>query len=373
VLLEVTQRCNLACPVCFAAAGRGVSVPAEPSIEALESQYRRLLEVAPGCNVQLSGGEPTTRDDLPEIVALGRAIGHGFMQLNTNGLRLALEAGYTERLAEAGLSTVFLQFDGIDDTPYVVLRGHPLAAVKQRAVQRCAEVGLGVVLVPTVVHGVNLDRLGDILEFALEHAPTVRGVHVQPMALLGRFTVAGDPGVERVTLPDTMRELAAQSRGRVLLEDLTPGDCEDALCSFSREYVRRKDGSLAPLRAPRDTDGCGERSSRLAALAPAEKAARVASRWSVPRAAASRGFCGEPSSSSIPCCSGPVAAAQHEPDQWDAIIQSILTATFTVSGMAFQDAWTLDLDRLRHCYLHVYAADGRLIPFCARYLTRASA
>ena len=77
------------------------------------------------------------------------------------------EPGYAERLADAGLSTVFLQFDGVDDAPYLALRGRPLAAVKEQAVLRCAEAGLGVVLVPTVVRGVNLDRLGEILEYAL--------------------------------------------------------------------------------------------------------------------------------------------------------------------------------------------------------------
>ena len=131
MLLEVTSaRPRL--PGVLAAAGEGA--PADPSIEAIEGWYRRLLEVAPGCNVQLSGGEPTARDDLPEVVALGRALGHGFLQLNTNGLRIAREPGYAERLAEAGLATVFLQFDGVDDAPYVALRGRPLAAVKEQAV-----------------------------------------------------------------------------------------------------------------------------------------------------------------------------------------------------------------------------------------------
>ena len=167
----------------------------------------------------------------------------------------------------------------MDDAPYQALRGRPLAAVKEQAVLRCAEAGLGVVLVPTVVRGVNLDRLGEILDFALAHAPAVRGVHVQPMALLGRHTSAGDPGAARVTLPDAMRALAEQSGGRVLLEDLTPGDCEHALCSFSREYLRRDDGTLAPLGAPLGACGCGAPGARPAVVAPADKAAHVAARW----------------------------------------------------------------------------------------------
>jgi uncharacterized radical SAM superfamily Fe-S cluster-containing enzyme len=323
--------------------------PADPSIATIERWYRRLLEVAPGCNVQLSGGEPTVRADLPEIVTLGRALGHGFLQLNTNGLRLAREPGYAERLADAGLSTVFLQFDGVDEAPYVALRGRPLAAVKQQAVLRCAEAGLGVVLVPTVVRDVNLDRLGEILEYALAHAPAVRGVHVQPLALLGRHISHGDVGALRVTLPDAMRALTEQSGGRVLLDDLTPGDCEHALCSFSREYLRLEDGSLAPLGAPRDACGCGAPPSRPRVITPADKAAHVAGRWAAPPSPA------------------------REPDRWDAIIDGIRSSTFSLSGMAFQDAWTLDLDRLRHCYLHVLGADGRMVPFCSRYLSPATA
>ena len=77
-------------------------------------------------NLQISGGEPTVRDDLPELIRMGREKGFTFFQLNTNGLRLAEEPGYAEALKEAGLSCVFLQFDGVDDSVYEVLRGRAL-------------------------------------------------------------------------------------------------------------------------------------------------------------------------------------------------------------------------------------------------------
>ncbi len=282
VLLEVTARCDLECPVCFAGSQR--AAPEDPSIGTIEGWYRRLLETAPGGNVQLSGGEPTVRDDLPEVIALGRSLGLPFLQLNTNGLRLAAEDGYAERLAAAGLDTVFLQFDGVDDDVHRALRGLPLSAVKDRAVERCSRAGLGVVLVPTVVRGINLERLGQVLDYALERHPAVRGIHLQPLALFGRYPAAPAED-ERVTLPDVMRELAAQSKGRLRLEDFAPGDCEHALCSFGREYLQHEDGTLVALRRD-EAAGCGCGSSaepaRSRVLRPEDKAAHVARRWAAP-------------------------------------------------------------------------------------------
>jgi len=353
VLLEVTSRCDLECPICFASARQRSA--ADPSIDEIEGWFRRVLERAPGGNVQLSGGEPTLRDDLPQVIALGRSLGLPFLQLNTNGMRLEADDEYAETLAAAGLQAVFLQFDGVDDASYLALRGRSLAALKVRAVERCAEAGLGVVLVPTVARGVNLDQLGLILSFALEHLPAVRGIHLQPLALLGRYPDAVTAAGARVTLPVVMRELAAQSGGRISHEDFAPGDCEHALCSFSREYLRGADGTLVALRrgAAESSGQCGAPMDRsLAALRPTDKAAHVARRWSAPVTG---------------CC----AAAQAPDDQWGDILQQIRANTFSVSGMAFQDAWTVDLERLRRCYLHVLAPDGRFVPFCAYNLTAA--
>ena len=178
VLLEVTQRCDLACPVCFAAAaarrrrtprsgrsrgGTGACSTSPPA--ATSSSPAASRRCATTCR---RSSRSAARSGSPSCSS------------TRTGCAWRAEAGYAERLADAGLSTVFLQFDGVDDAAYLALRGRPLAAVKERAILRCADAGLGVVLVPTVVRGVNLDRLGAILEFALAHAPAVRGVHLQP-------------------------------------------------------------------------------------------------------------------------------------------------------------------------------------------------
>ncbi len=120
VLLEVTSRCDLACPVCYASASRS---GADASLTEIDGWLDTLAEAGGRVHIQLSGGEPTTRDDLPAIVARVRARGFDFVQLNTNGVRIAREPAYLAALAQAGLDCVFLQFDGVTDDVYRRLRG----------------------------------------------------------------------------------------------------------------------------------------------------------------------------------------------------------------------------------------------------------
>ena len=175
VLLEVTARCNLQCPICFANADSNMI--ADPDLSVIENWYRKIMDSGGPYNIQLSGGEPTVRDDLPEIVRLGHQLGFDYIQLNTNGLRLGREPHYVEDLSSAGLNNVFLQFDGMTDEIYKNLRGAPLIDVKMAAINNCARNGIGVVLVPTVVRDVNLSNIGDIIRFAVKRIPDVRGGH----------------------------------------------------------------------------------------------------------------------------------------------------------------------------------------------------
>jgi uncharacterized radical SAM superfamily Fe-S cluster-containing enzyme len=246
VLLEVTGRCNLSCLYCFAAAGN-VSAP-DPSLDIVQFWFDRVKTAAPACNIQLSGGEPTVRDDLPQIIEMGRQSGFSFIQLNTNGLRLAREKGYAEKLKAAGLASVFLQFDGVTDDVYRRLRGADLAAEKMDAISRCGEAGLGVVLVPMIVPGINDDQLGDILEVGIQASPTVRGIHFQPVSYFGRRPVP-PKNSDRITLPEILAGLETQSGGKVRSDDFSPPGCENALCSFhGRFFISEAGGAQTHCR-----------------------------------------------------------------------------------------------------------------------------
>jgi uncharacterized radical SAM superfamily Fe-S cluster-containing enzyme len=212
VLLEVTHRCDLHCPVCFADSGNDRHT--DWSMSEIANWYERLMASGGPFNVQLSGGEPCMRDDLPEIIRLGRSYGFTFFQLNTNGLRLSHDNDYIEELRAAGLSTIFLQFDGTHDVIHKQLRGRELVDKKMAVIERCAELDLGVVLVPTLVPGVNTKDIGNIIHLALEHMPTVRGVHFQPISYFGRYPVSPNDAM-RITIPEVMlipRELCANAR-----------------------------------------------------------------------------------------------------------------------------------------------------------------
>ena len=172
MVMEVTQRCNLRCPVCFANAGELFNY--EPDLDTIKEMYQTVLDTTGTPTIQLSGGEPTVRDDLPQIVTLGRQMGFEHIMINTNGVRLAKDKEYLHKLVESGAGTIFLQFDGITDEVYQHTRGTNLTKLKTDAIGNCADAKIGVILVPTVIPRVNDHQLGDIVQFAKQWIPTVR-------------------------------------------------------------------------------------------------------------------------------------------------------------------------------------------------------
>ncbi|MDR1217230.1 MAG: radical SAM protein [Oscillospiraceae bacterium] len=345
-LVEVTDRCNLRCPVCFAGSGGSV-VHADPSVAVLYARFRRLA-AAGNTFVQLSGGEPTVRDDLPRIVAAAKAAGCEYVQLNTNGIRLGAEPKFTKALADAGLDFVFMQFDGTRDDIYVKLRGKPLLDLKTAAIAACADAYLGVTLVPTVAPGVNDGDIGDILRFAFKNSPAVRGVHFQPISYFGRYPNTPD-NADRITLPEILRAIEAQTGGKVRVSDLLPSACDHPRCGFHGDFVVLPNALLKLTKKSSGASGACCDDAHL------KNRKFVARRWKRDRAAATG-----------------VARAGTRADyaDMDTFLDRVKSHGFTITCMAFQDAYNLDLGRLRRCSLHVF--DGRrTVPFCARYITAA--
>ena len=399
VLLEVTQRCNLHCPVCFASAG---DASEDPSLEEIGIWYDELLKGGGPFNIQLSGGEPSMRDDLADIIRLGKAKGFSYFQLNTNGIRIAEDLDYLKNLVDAGLKNVFLQFDGLTNGPYEVLRGAPLLETKLKAIENCGKVKVGLTLVPTVAPGVNDDQIGDILNFALEKLPVVRCVHFQPVSYFGRCGL--EHGEKRITIPDMLRFMEQQTEGKMKRKDFVGGGAENSYCSFHANFMLMPDGEVRALKSDKNSpESTTIKKSREF----------VAKHWSVapkleagmqiqtaPLQSFSSGFstafsqsktgscsCGMPShaekkTESCTCGmpSGKVEKKEkqdvkcscdtpQEESLFDVFLERVENYTLSVSGMLFQDAWNFDLDRVRRCKLCEFSPKRKIVPFCAYNLS----
>lgn len=357
MVMEVTQKCNLRCPVCLASGEKKVSD--EPSLQTIREMYQTVLETAGTPPIQLSGGEPTVRDDLAEIVALGKEMGFRHIMLNTNGIRIAKDKDYLQRLVDSGASTVYLQFDGITDDVYRYSRGANLFRYKVKAINNCAQAKIGVILVPTVIPKVNDHQLGDIIQFAKQWIPAVKGIHFQPVTYMGRYPkVAKDD--DRITMPELIEALVKQTKGELKPEDFMPNRCGGSHCAFSSLFVLAADGQLFPISSRVTEKLVG--SLGFYKKSPEESARLFLNlRWQ---------FSQEQSAS---CCEPGCCGTSFNPNLavWAEVYQQVAAHGLTITCMPFQDVWDLDVERLERCCVHVVTPEKRIIPFCAYYLTSA--
>lgn len=338
-VLEITYRCNMGCTICFADATKEAY---EPDLAEIRTLYETARKFGGDCSIQLSGGEPTVREDLPEILRIGKEMGFSHIQVNTNGLRLARDPEYAQLLKNAGADLVYLQFDSTEDQVYEKIRGTKLFKTKCKAIERCGKAKLGVLLVPTVIPGINLDHLGAIVAFAKANMPIVKGVHFQPVSYFGRYPDEIPPDSIRCGLSDIIHGLEEQTGGEVHHRFLAQRERFDPHCAFSGLFYLTEEGVLQGI-LPGTSEGASE---------DIKDYARAANRFTNARWRYQEG-----------------KNKEGETSPMEQFTERLASHALSITGMGFQDVWNVDIGRLRGCCVHVIASGGRAVPLCAFHLT----
>jgi 7,8-dihydro-6-hydroxymethylpterin dimethyltransferase len=186
-ILEVTERCNLTCPMCYA-----YSSPSERdyTLEEIETRLDQLISIeGKGISLQISGGEPSVRKDLDVIAAMVKCKGFGQLEMVSNGIRLAREPDFAEKLVKWGFTSVYLQFDSTRPEDILKLRGEDLWDVRVKAIAALERVKLPSTLAVSLYDGLNSDQIQQVVHFAWLHPDTVCAIAFQAATPFGRFEV----------------------------------------------------------------------------------------------------------------------------------------------------------------------------------------
>ena len=346
-IVEVTSRCNLACPTCFADAGPGYDL----ELGQVEAILDRFVETEGRPEVvQISGGEPTVHPQILDILAATSERDIRHVMLNTNGLRLAQDRAFVRELVRYQ-PIIYLQFDGIRASTYQALRGRDLRELKQQALDHLAEEGLWAVLVVTLAQGVNEDEIGEILRFGLQD-PAVLGVNYQPVTFAGRC-VGADP-LNRITVTDVLHGLEAQTEGLLRTKDFIPVPCPHPDCSACT-YLYVDGDAIVPLTRLINVDDYMDFiANRAAPNLSDEIREALEGLWSMAAAMGTDETTGD------------LACVSCGPDASLPIDAGLLKQHFfMIQVHGFMDEHSLDLKRLMKCCIHELLPDGRAVPFCA--------
>jgi hypothetical protein len=348
-IIEVNTACDMECPLCFADAGRGYSLTLAEVEAALDSFVR--TEGSPEV-VQFSGGEPSIHPEIGEMMRAASERGIQHVMLNTNGRRIARDDSFLEELAEIR-PAIYLQFDGFDDDTYRQIRGEAdLFPEKLRALDRLADIGCPVVLVPAIEWGVNEHEVGRIVEFGLEH-PAVFGINFQPAFHAGRHG-DHDP-LQRVTNPDILRWIEEQTDGRFLVSDFFPIPCCFPTCN-SATYAYVEDGEVTPLpRILPMEDYMDYIANRVLMDVPGEMRRLLEGLWSTGSV---------PGSDEAAYAFDLTCAACGLP-QGLGDMEAIAGRMFMIMLQDFMDPWTFNQKNVMKCCKEILLPDGKQIPFCA--------
>jgi len=370
-IIDVTNRCNLTCPVCFAnaAAAGYVYEPTQEQVTGMLENLRATKPV-PATALQFSGGEPTIRNDLFDLIRKAKELGFRHVEVNTNGLRISKSVDYAKELKAAGVSTIYLQFDGLTPDVYKFIRGLDLLDTKMKALENLRQAGFdSVVLVVTLVKGVNDSQLGDIVNFAAKNFDVVRCVNVQPVSLCGRLPPQEREKM-RITIPDFMRLVEEQTGGDIKVSDFYPvpvvvpvskavGALKDKRyveftahphCGMAT-FALVENGKLVPVTRYGNIEKF--RNSLLKVYGDAEKGRKSKAKLRLLGSARHMKFS---------FLRKYVLRVLMEGDYES--LGDFARKFLMVSSMHFMDPYNFDLERVQRCVIHYAVPDGRIIPFC---------
>lgn len=348
---EITNRCDLECPVCFANTDGKFELPFEIVKNMIDTfvKCEREPEV-----LQLSGGEPTTHPDIFNIVNYASRRGIKYVVLNTNGLRLA-ERSFAEQLASSidsrtssGLY-VYLQFDGFERATDEVLRGRGLIAERTMALDNCRELGLPVTLVPTLVKGANDHEIGALIDLALREE-NIKMVNFQPLANVGRCRVPG-PQTQTMTIPDVLAEVEIQTLGFLRKEDFINVPCPHPTCAACT-YVYKNGNSSFVLNRMLNID---QYIDYIVNLALPHTGLTKELKKAADSLLSMSAIAGSGKIEEAICTISGLAIPN---------IKEIADKVTMISVHAFMDRFNFDLKRAKKCCVTQILPDGNMVPFC---------
>jgi len=344
-LIEVTDHCNLKCPICYASSG-----PERETFRSL-NEIEKMLdavvanELEPDV-VQISGGEPTLHPDFFTILDMAKARPIRHLMVNTNGIRLGKDREFAERLSTYHPHfEIYLQFDSLQQEPLLELRGVDLRQIHERALLHCEEFNLPVTLVATIKKGLNDDQLGEIVDFALSKK-AVRGVTFQPIQDAGR-TENYQTSAHRLTLTEVRRKILEQT-DVFKPDDILPVPCHPDAIAMA--YALKLDGEVVPLTGmiPLEAFLQGGYNSIAVEKSPVVTQA-LSELFSTHHSDETR----ETSMKQLLCCLPQVMP----PSDWT--YENI----FRVIIMDFIDAHNFDLRSIKKSCVHIAQPNGQMIPF----------
>ncbi len=343
-LIEITDRCNLSCPTCYA-----MSSPHYGRHRTVE-EVSKMLDIIVASEgepdvVQISGGEPTIHPHFFEIMDLAKTKPIKHLMLNTNGVRIANDLGFAERLATYMPDfELYLQWDSSRSSVLKALRGKDLTDVRLKAIEKLNELNLSTTLVVTVQKGLNDDELGEIIEYALQQ-PCVRGVTFQPVQIAGRFEHSADDS--RMTLTEVRSGILSQT------DIFTPADIIPVPCNpdaLAMSYALKLDGKVFPLTRYLDPTVLLSSNSSNTIVYEQDKGLQeqlmgiFSTGISVDKVTENM--------NQLLCCLPQVSAP--------GLTYNNL---FRIIIMRFIDAYDFDVRSIKKSCVHIVSKDGRIIPF----------